>query len=556
MKKELNIKKLILLIMLISLIWAGGYYEYTSAILGGFVMVCFVYAFVKVKGDKKRSSKVELNSGIIFSEMLTLFYGVSIFYATDSGMAFIGSVKKCSILIFAAIILLIDKKERKSLLQMLPHMASIICLTGLAGSVFFKNLIIKNGRFSGTIGYANTFALIMLLGIITAVLKLNKKDIINSIELIIMFAGLWFSGSRFTMVLFIIIMIMLIFHISSGRIRIAVSGIVVAMGVVFAVLFNSLGIAGRIFSDNLSTMYGRFLYWQDALKLLIKHPFGMGYLGYYYEQTQIQTGVYTVRYVHNDILQMALDIGIIPVCIIFAVFILALLNRERDYIEKILIFTILAHCIFEFDFEHTAVMFIFVLLLSCSDEKIYEKFNVPADVFKYRAVVFGLVCVYMALPLSFYAAGNIDAALKTYPVYTDAYAAKLSETQDMDEGEKIAKKLLKQNETVSLAYSALAQAACQEGKIDKVAEYEKKAIERNKFDKEQYVEYLYLLNDMLGNKKIADNDKLTGKIIKKMKEVPGLIEKNRKTVSKLGKKINDKVDIELDKELLKEIQEL
>lgn len=119
-------------------------------------------------------------------------------------------------------------------------------------------------------------------------------------------------------------------------------------------------------------------------------------------------------------------------------------------------------------------MFIFVLLLSCSDEKIYEKFNVPADVFKYRAVVFGLVCVYMALPLSFYAAGNIDAALKTYPVYTDAYAAKLSETQDMDEGEKIAKKLLKQNETVSLAYSALAQAACQEGKIDKVAEYEKR----------------------------------------------------------------------------------
>lgn len=187
MQKELNIKKLILLIMLISLIWAGGYYEYTSAVLGGFVMVCFVYAFVKVKGDKKRSSKVELNSGIIFSEMLTLFYGVSIFYATDS---------------------------------------------------------------------------------------------------------------------------------------------------------------------------------------------------------------------------------------------------------------------------------------------------------------------------------------------------------------------------------ALAQAACQEGKIDKVAEYEKKAIERNKFDKEQYVEYLYLLNDMLGNKKIADNDKLTGKIIKKMKEVPGLIEKNRKTVSKLGKKINDKIDIELDKELLKEIQEL
>ena len=147
----------------------------------------------------------------------------------------------------------------------------------------------------------------------------------------------------------------------------------------------------------------------------------------------------------------------------------------------------------------------------------------------------------------------IEALLKEQQKYSGGYI--YSEYTDTNiPADK--KKLLKQNETVSLAYSALAQAACQEGKIDKVAEYEKKAIERNKFDKEQYVEYLYLLNDMLGNKKIADNDKLTGKIIKKMKEVPGLIEKNRKTVSKLGKKINDKVDIELDKELLKEIQEL
>ena len=34
-QKELKLQKLILLIMLISLIWAGGYYEYTSAVLGG-----------------------------------------------------------------------------------------------------------------------------------------------------------------------------------------------------------------------------------------------------------------------------------------------------------------------------------------------------------------------------------------------------------------------------------------------------------------------------------------------------------------------------------------
>lgn len=66
MQKELNIKKLILLIMLISLIWAGGYYEYTSAILGGFVMVCFVYAFVKVKVTKSAAVKLSLIQVLYF----------------------------------------------------------------------------------------------------------------------------------------------------------------------------------------------------------------------------------------------------------------------------------------------------------------------------------------------------------------------------------------------------------------------------------------------------------------------------------------------------------
>lgn len=556
MQKELKLQKLILLIMLVSLIWAGGYYEYTSAVLGGCIMLCLAGVFIKFNDGEKNNSKLSLNSGVVFSGLLTLFYIVSIFYAADSGMAFIGVVKKSAVLIFAVLILFIDEKEKKNLVRLLPHMACIICFTGVAGTVFFKDLIIKNGRFSGTIGYANAFALIMLLGIIVAVLKLNKKDIVNSIEIIIMFAGLWFSASRFTIVLFMITMILLILHISSKKTKAVISGAVVVMGVVFAVLFRSSGVVGRIFSDNLSTMYGRLLYWQDALKLLAKNPFGMGYLGYYYEQTKIQTGVYTVRYVHNDILQIGLDIGLIPMIILTLIIIAALLNRKREYTERILIFTIFVHSFFEFDFEHTAVMFILVLLLGCTKEKFYDSIKVSTGVLKYSGIIFGIVCIYMVFPLSFYASGNYDTALKMYPVYTDASVEKLSKTQDMDEGEKLAKEILKQNETVSIAYSALAQAACQEGKVNRLAQYEKKAIERNKFDKEQYVEYLYLLNELLGNEKIADSDKLTSLVIKDMKEVPKLIEKNKKTVSSLGKKINDKVDIELDKELLKEIRQL
>lgn len=568
MQKELKVENLILMVISLGLILAGGYYEYTSAILGGVMLVMLVYTVMKFKTGKD----ICLNAGLLFAGLSLIFYIISCFYAVDSGMAFTGVVKKSAAFIFAVLILFVDGAQRKKFIQLLPHMASFVCIAGVVGigvskiSALFSGFkgfseglsgfIIKNGRFSGTFGYANTFALFMLLGIIVAVLKLNKNDIINSAELVVMFAGLWFSGSRFTLVLFIFIMILLLWHIGSGRIRVALLCSILFVGIIFGFLFKNAGITKRIFSDNLSTLYGRLLYWQDALSLIKKHPFGMGYLGYFYEQTQIQTGVYTVRYVHNDILQIALDIGIIPMCIIVAVVILAILNRERDQVERILIFTIFAHCIFEFDLEHTAVMFVLVLLLSCSNEKIYERFIVSTTILKYCTILFGLICIYMVLPLSFYAAGNNDAALKTYPAYTDAAIAKLSKTQDMDEGVYLAKKILKQNDTSSIAYSALAQVACQEENVGRLVVCEKKAIKRNKFDKEQYVEYLSLLNEMLGSQKVINSEKLTNKIINKMKEVPELIEKNKSTVSRLGEKINDKVDIELDKELLKEIQGL
>lgn len=568
MQKELKIQNLILMIISVSLIWAGGYYEYIGAVLGGAMSIMLVYIAIKFKTSKN----VCLNPGLLFSGLSVFFYIISCFYAVDSGMAFTGVVKKSVAFIFAVLILFINEMQRKKLIQLLPHMASIVCIAGAVGvavskvsafvsglkdfSVVINDCIIKNGHFSGTFGYANTFALFMLLGIIVAVIKLNKSDIINSVEIVVMFAGLWFSGSRFTLALLVFTVILILLNIDSNKIRAAVLVVIFFVGVVFGILFRSVDIIGKLFSDNLSTLYDRLLYWQDALLLIKKHPFGMGYLGYYYEQTQIQTGAYTVRYVHNDILQMALDIGIVPVCIMGVIIVLALLNRKRDYIERILIFTIFVHCIFEVDFEYTSVMFIFVLLLSCSNEKIYERFAVSTTILKYNAVILGMICIYMALPLSFYAAGNNSAALKTYPVYTDAAIAKLSKTRDMNEGKKLAEKILKQNDTVSTAYSKLAQAACQEKQINKLIEYEEKAIERNKFDKKVYVEYLSLLNDMLESESVGKSDNLTNMIIDKMKEVPNLIEKNKNTVSRLGKKINDKVNIDLDERLLEKIKEL
>ena len=61
---------------------------------------------------------------------------------------------------------------------------------------------------------------------------------------------------------------------------------------------------------NASTLQGRLLYWEDAIKMLAKRPAGLGYMGYFYFQQAEQTGVYSVRFVHNEWIQWVLDYGI------------------------------------------------------------------------------------------------------------------------------------------------------------------------------------------------------------------------------------------------------
>ena len=82
------------------------------------------------------------------------------------------------------------------------------------------------------------------------------------------------------------------------------------MAVILAVAAGSAGILERFtnISFGASTFLGRILYVQDALPLILKHPFGLGYYGYYFIQQSVQTGVYTVVNAHNELIQILLDV--------------------------------------------------------------------------------------------------------------------------------------------------------------------------------------------------------------------------------------------------------
>lgn len=137
------------------------------------------------------------------------------------------------------------------------------------------------------------------------------------IEIIVLLSGIALTGSRTSFfVLMAVLTGYMVLHKASGIRRILLlltAGMVVLTGL-YVILTGNAANVGRYLTSftNTSTFLGRLLYDKDALPIILRHPLGLGYMGYYYLQGSFQTGVYSVLHIHNELLQILLDVGWIP----------------------------------------------------------------------------------------------------------------------------------------------------------------------------------------------------------------------------------------------------
>lgn len=538
--QSINLQILIEILFLSTFLLFGGYYEFVSAILAVAAVI------VSLHCNSRGECKIKVDNYFLFASLLAFFYVVSSFYAIDSGMAWTGFAKKCYPFLFAVLISKMEIDQRKKLLKKLPQFAC--ALTVLSGvGIFipaFRSHIWMAGRFAGTFQNANAYALFLLLAILTKLESWKKKEIVlNIVELVILLLGLYLTGSRFTWILTMILFFIIAFWDGKQR-----KGYVVLVGVLFAVtagaatVFRNTEAIGRLFTTNRSTLYGRMLYWQDAVQLIFKHPFGMGYLGYYYAQTQIQTGEYTVRYVHNDWLQWVLDVGCVPALILLLCILYALVEKKRCFLEKMLLAVILVHGCMEYDLEYSTITILLVLILSCEEETIGNgrKWNINFKIENTILLIIGGICLYFSVPLILYASGNTMAAVSWYPIYTDAQIANLSIEENPQKADRLANQIIKQNKTVALAYDTKAIVAYLNSDWNRMFYYKKEAIRKNKFAVSEYTQAIELLNAM--EKETGES----GIVQMRIKEVKSMAQKNETSVSTLGKMIDDQVELDLN----------
>ena len=270
-------------------------------------------------------------------------------------------------------------EDKKTLIGGFYIGISIVSFIGIVAYIFgidkfeLVNSIDGERILQGVFGYANTMALISGIGVVlSAYYRSLNKDfkfihecvlLVNAIALILTKSLFGFSVLIFTTLLTLFI------RFKQCRKYMLISAGAVAVIVLGIFLTGNEEILLR------STVASRLIYWQDALKVIMRHPFGMGVHNWESIQYGVQTADYSVKYVHNGYIQLLLDGGILAFSGLVLLIVYGYIGLIKKYKEKqnelhlcmvtILTF-IVTHSFVDINYAYGIVWFLLGLILSLS----------------------------------------------------------------------------------------------------------------------------------------------------------------------------------------------
>ena len=586
--KDLKKAKLYNLVFLAgSFLLFGLFKEYGACLYSGiwgiFLILRLKNIFV-TQNEKGKKEKIKgencFNPGIILAVgTIALFYLLTCFYGIDRGIIFIGFLKYLGVVFFLAYISLLEEEERKALRLLIPLLGCIMTIIGIVAKFVPKlnQFFYVARRLGGFFQYPNVFALFCLVGI----LLLIGAEKENVLEILLLLAGILLSGSRTVFFLTVFSAIAIFIHFRRYRKPIVI--LTVILGCVILVwvgIAGSFQTAGRFLttSVNSSTLIGRIIYWKDGLSELLKHPFGLGYLGYYYREPVIQKAFYSVRFIHNDFLQIALDTGILSGIVFTIAFIGAIIRKELSFTKKLTLTVMLLHFFMDFDLEFTAMWYLLLLVAAVPQEKTnMEKLKQKTDngvkrkagkiikvpvlenTVKGLIVICSLVSLYIGISMIPRYTGNVALSAKLLPFYTEANVEVLSAETDPDAAKKMADKILEQNQYVPEAYDIQAVLALGNGEYSQMIAEKKKSLQLQKYNMEAYDRYLALLAQGINITAQENDAENTELLLEAAGKVPALLKEVEEQTDPLAYKTKDIPDFTLStwsQEFLQQVNEI
>lgn len=521
----------------------GLFFEFTAALAGISLVVLLLY-LIKKNGQ----IKIALNIYSVLLFFVFLSYLLVLPWSVDWGMGLIGFVKVSTVIIFILVLMQFDRTEIIESFKVVPWSGCVMVI--LTGITYFipelSGYFIDAGRLGGFFQYANSFALFLLIGVIV----IAESNVINSREvgkLAVLIGGLLLTGSRISLIM--LCGILIYYAILSPKLRKPV--ILIGVGVlgIIAIAFLLNGSSGAItrittvFADS-STLLGRFLYARDAWFMLLKHPMGLGYMGYYYLQPQFQTGVYITRFVHQEFLQIGLDAGIPAMLAFLFICIRSFFSQRTAKMEKMILAVILIHACFDFDFQYLIILYLLMMTLDFGESKILAPDSAQM-IAKVSLIAVGIIYSYFFIALSEERLGYRDNALKMLPFDTEIKIYALSQAQTEEAFEYWADAVLAQNKNITLAFEARAVVAANRNDYDGMAENMGKVLLNDPYNLEKYQEFLGGLETAMNYYNSQGDTKNLEKFARIALSIPDQLDEVKRRTSDLAYRIDDKPNLEL-----------
>ncbi len=513
------------------LLLVGGFHTSVNCLVA---LVFLGYLFLQK--PLSRGEGISLSLGGVFAIVLTAFYLLSALWGVERGSALLGFFTLLPLPLY--LLITVKEQGQKTALETLPYALSVGTLLSLLGTVLpvVKDYFTVAGRLAGFLQYPNTFGLLLLVGqlLLLTKEKWNKWDFA---VLGILVLGIFLTGSRTVFVLFLVGNVGALFFLKNKKIRWALLGILpvgIALAVAICFLTGNMDVITRYLSLSVfeSTFVGRLLYAYDALPVALSHPLGLGYLGYAYLQPSFQTGLYTVRYLHNDFLQILLDVGWLPFLFLLFVVGKTVFSREVRGTHKWIFLVMTAHALLDFDFQYVGVFALYLLFTPPLKKPV-----------KLQRPLWGRVLAGALVPVCLYFGTALMIGGKTayglLPFSTQIAVASVGETATAEQKEQVGYRLVEHNPHYYLGYQILGNLSFSQGDLGRMMEYHTTALELAPFDTKQYADTAYQLAYGVQMYRRAGDKNSANLCLAQLQALPQYINNAQEKISGLGKRIAD-----------------
>ncbi len=525
----------------------GGFREHTVsfALLTGLLLIIDTVR-------RKRTLLIE-DRGSLLGKVLVLAGGIlSVFAGIDLGESIFGILRLITIIIMGLSVQQLEEGERVYLLRTVP----IACLISLAGCFFhrfsfFEDWVSVSGRINGPFGYANTMALFLIFGIVIEEHYGGRER--RALQIILAF-GLLATGSRTAFVIFCGYLIWNFIR-NRGKSRYFLLAFIGMAGVtgLAGLAGDSTASMGRFLKIgvNASTLQGRLLYWEDAVRMLMKRPVGLGYMGYFYFQQAYQTGVYSVRFVHNEWLQWLLDYGILAGVGMTICLFCRCRKNFMSHLDKEMLAIVAIYSFFDFHLQFFAIIIIVLLLLPKGRTELCFRENEKKRR-KYEYGLWALVafaaswCISMIVADYYAEYGDYVQAVKWNPLSAQYKQEYLLQSEDLKSAEAYADRLLEGNKYLYVAYLIKSNAAAVDGRLDDFIVNRRKVLNLRQYKIEEYEDYLEILFSWYKKAHEEQDWREMSVCRMEMQEIPYMITEVRRKTGLRAYRLKEKPNLLLD----------